>query len=905
MSNPPKTKELDAPLPTEEETQSVRIELQNKSKLVGSAPSCDIVIEHPSVSPVHLRIAKMDNGLYRIVDLDSEHGVFAAGYRKKSFFASAQDVIQIGQYPIEVQRIVDPQDRFSVQESDDCSTMEVAVELTIGSKEPADVILPYPVISQRHAAIRLDANGLLICDLGSEYGVKVNDELIEEWCPLGPDDKLTLGNYHVPARAVRRWVQQLRRKVSSQTVQTSVRTPIPVSGSLKIGRDPSSDIMVDHPTVSWNHAVLEFNSGVCEIVDLSSANGSFIDGQRVRRAKIDQSNELRLGSVYLRIFEEQIVNAERIRDDIRLDASYLSFQVKPDLTLLNDISLSIYPGEMVALMGPSGAGKTTLLEVLSGRRPASSGRVLLNGRDLFKGWEEHRHNIGFVPQEDIMHRDLTVFEVLYFAAKLRLPRDLPDDAIISTVEQMLVRMGLAHVRGMIIGDETIRGVSGGQRKRVNIAIELLTEPNLLFLDEPTSGLDATSALDVLRLLRDLANNGKTIIMTIHQPRFEVYEMMDSLVLLASGGNLAYYGPTSKRSIRYFEKNSGRTKREQVNPADFALDALESRLVHKTPNDWKEAYLKSSLYTQYVVQRLGEPIKEPDYVAPTSSYPLLSQFQNVFFRYLKRKQRDRTSLIIQLAQAPVIIGLLGLLFFAEGTSLIGLDIPPEWEKAGALIAAKQLESGIHPTLFLICAAAFWLGCSNVARELISDKAVYYRETRAGLRPVAYLGAIFSSQLLLVLLQTAMIAALAWSLVGLSANFFLGWFVLFITAASGICLGLLISAFATTEVAAISIVPVILLPQLMMGGYIKRFGFMFDSMYGWQVKLASLMPIRWSFEAIAILEYNAMRSQNEQLRELVAIIGFERTSSGFASMIVLLFGALALLATWMRLHWVKRA
>ena len=890
--------EVDDALPTEE-APNIDTDLMMSSLIVGSGLTSDIVIGHHSVSPEHIRITQMGNGMYRIVDLGSEGGTFVDGYRKNHFFVNFHDAIQIGQHPLEIQWLASHFDGVMLQETEECSTVEISACLIIGRELPADVVIPYPVISPKHAEIRLDIDGMLIRDLDSEFGTLVNGKRIDNWVHLGIRDKLTLGNYHVPQRALFRWRNSLQQSELVDSPQTSISSPIPEKGLLLIGRDSKCDIVVDHPTVSWHHAQLIVDGDKREIIDLDSANGTFVDGRPVSRSLIGSENNVRVGTVNLHISNERVSESKRARYDIRLDAENVSRQIGDDVSLLSDISLSIYPGEMIALMGPSGAGKTTLLEILSGRQRASSGEVRLNGKELYKCWSEHHHNIGFVPQEDIMHRDLTVFEVLYYAAKLRLPSDLPEETIVKTVERLLTRMGLVHIRSSIIGDETVRGISGGQRKRVNIAIELITEPALLFLDEPTSGLDATSTLEVLRILRALADSGKTIIMTIHQPRYEAYEMMDGLILLASGGHLAYYGPTNKGAVDYFEEQSSTLKREGGNPADFVLDALESRLVNQSPEDWARAYRDSLFYTQYVTQRLGKQFENVEVHNKSLQRPMLQQFLILFQRYTKRKLRDRTSLVIQLSQAPVISCLLGLLFWMQGEELVGLDIHPKLEKIPSLVSALQLQSGVHPTLFLIGAASFWLGCSNVARELVSDRSIFVRERRTSIRTSSYLGAIFGFQLILCMVQTFIIATVVWSFTSLSANFFAGWFVLLLTAASGISLGLLISALSATEVTAISLVPLLLLPQLMLGGYVKLFGLMEESLYSWQSYLASLMPIRWSFEAVAILEYNAALHQNPNLRELVEVIGFTYDTILFPCAVILATILLCFYGTWFQL------
>ena len=331
----------------------------------------------------------------------------------------------------------------------------------------------------------------------------------------------------------------------------------------------------------------------------------------------------------------------------------------------------MYPGEVVALMGPSGAGKTALLECLTGKRQPTKGKVYLNGESLHKHWNTFRHSIGYVPQEDVMHRDLTVYETLYFAAKMRLPRDLPEQTIVDTVEHVMTRMGLANIRDSIIGDEQVRGISGGQRKRVNIALELITEPSLLFLDEPTSGLDGTSTLEILQILRSLANAGagKTIILTIHQPRIEAYKLVDNLIFLVHGGRLVYYGPA------YPEHQWFCTwpYKHPANPAEYVIDLLDSSIQSdgSFKVDWVSEFGQSSHFRRFVRDRLStrkEIQTFDDELEVAEQRYWISQYRTLVRRYYKRRLRDRASLLIQLSQTPIIGGILGWLFLNEGYAM---------------------------------------------------------------------------------------------------------------------------------------------------------------------------------------------------------------------------------------------
>ena len=401
-----------------------------------------------------------------------------------------------------------------------------------------------------------------------------------DWTPCTPNDALQLGNYLVPKNMLYDWWDRLTSVSGFVTRNVADDFSFPSSGTVTIGRNPQSSIIIEDPTVSWDHAKIEIKDNQMEVFDLGSSNGVFIDDQRLSQGQFTKNNRLRVGAVTINLQDPTVMSGEVPRAEVRLDALDLTRILPNGIKILDEVKLSIYPGEMVALMGPSGAGKTTLLETLTGQRKATSGQVLVNGKDLNGHWEEFKHHIGYVPQEDVMHRDLTVYEVIYHTAKLRLPSDFPESAIVETVERIITRIGLAHIQHSIIGGETVRGISGGQRKRVNIALELLTEPTLLFLDEPTSGLDSSSTLEVLQILRSLADNGKTIIMTIHQPRLEVIKLLNNMILLAKGGKLAYYGPAD--ASHYFTKQTGWEKPDEMNPADFVMDLLESVAIKKSP-----------------------------------------------------------------------------------------------------------------------------------------------------------------------------------------------------------------------------------------------------------------------------------------------------------------------------------
>ena len=851
------------------------------SLVVGSAHDCGLRIVDPTVSGHHLRVSEAAGGRLRIEDLNSSNGTWVAGKRVHEATVDADDVVQLGLRPVELSDVAAALHALRAAGS--------GRTLTVG-REAGDLLLPYPMVSSRHLEVRPEGTGLAARDLGSTNGTFVDGHRITGWTPLPHGATLHVGSYKVPEGTLSRWLEAVCASPSQQDAATAA-VAIPADGAILLGRDPDADVTIDSAQVSWHHARITSEGGRWVIKDLGSTNGVFVNGSRVRTAALHPEDELLLGPVAIRLSEGSLVAPRRYVGEVRLDAHDLVRVVGDGKTILDHVSVSIYPGELVALMGPSGAGKTTLLELLTGQRRPTEGTVLFNGQDLHDQVGSLRDRIGYVPQEDVMHRDLTVFQVLYHAARMRLPADLPTSAIVEHVDKLITRMGLAHVRESLVGGESKRGISGGQRKRVNIAIELLTEPPLLFLDEPTSGLDSTSTLEVLRVLRGLADQGKTIIMTIHQPRVEAYELVDSLVLLCGAGRLAWFGPADPEPAEHFAARSEMPRRPGSNPADYVIDVLDpsDSELKREPEEWQRDYLDSPAYEQYVVQRQGQSADvtlEPGQdLAANPRRGMVGQYFNLLSRYIKRKLRDRTSLAIQMAQAPVVAILLGWLFFDS-------ELPHYDRDFGIVLGSDQ---SVYATLFLLAAAGFWFGCSNVARELVSDRAVFRRERMAGLSVLPYLASIYTLQLFLAAVQVFGMILITWVLVGLEPVSFVPAFILLlITAAAGIGLGLLVSSLAPTEVTAIAVIPLILLPQLMLAGYLK----VYEEMDALQQAVTHLVPMRWAFEGLAWLEMEAA-NYPQTINDVFGFPVVDDVHAMLDACILLFFTGAFLVATFVRL------
>ena len=304
---------------------------------------------------------------------------------------------------------------------------------------------------------------------------------------------------------------------------------------LTIGRHIDNTIVLPNPQVSAHHAKLLREGGAYRVLDLHSTNHVYVNAQPVTTRLLEMGDELRIGPYRLVYETTRLVQYDESLT-IRLDALNLTKTIKNRATLLNDISLSIPPRSFVALVGASGAGKSTLMDALNGLRPADQGSIILNGQDYYRNLAAFNMQIGYVPQDDIVHREITVERALFYAAKLRLPGDFTAAQIEQRITEVLEDVELTDRRKQLV-----KQLSGGQRKRVSLALELLANPGIFFLDEPTSGLDPGLDRKMMLLLRRLADKGHTIVLVVYRTTNNI-SVCDYVCFLARGGRLAYFGP---------------------------------------------------------------------------------------------------------------------------------------------------------------------------------------------------------------------------------------------------------------------------------------------------------------------------------------------------------------------------
>jgi len=547
-----------------------------------------------------------------------------------------------------------------------------------------------------------------------------------------------------------------------------------------IGRAPTCDVVLPDPLVASRHAELVKVGGRWRIADLKSGRPTVVNGLAVTAAPLSQDDRVRIGPYRIRVGGDEL-RARGTRNFSALSVRGLRRAIGP-VDLLSDVSFTAFSGEVIALVGPSGSGKTTLLNAINGAAPADDGEVLLDGEDFHPQLLADPLLVGVVPQDDLVHPDLTVEESLRYAARLRLSADVSAEELEGEVDRVLNELDIATIRGSRIGDALRRGISGGQRKRVNLGQELVSRSTkLLFLDEPTSGLDPRAAVDIIRLVRQLADRGRVVFVVTHDLSPQVMSQVDHLLVLAPGGHLAWFGPPAE-SCAWF--------------GVATPDALFDRLSDLSPEEWGRRWQGSAEARKYVTTRehllgLGAVRGAVEQARRRRPPSALGQLGPLTSRYLKVKLRDRTGLAVLALQAPLLAGVQGVVF----------------------------PGPTPPFAFTLVLSALWFGMSGAVRELISDRAIWRRERRIGVGVAPYLGSKLIVMGAITALQCALLAALVYLALDLgSYEFSLPMLagVSVLTGWTGMTLGLLVSSVFRSSEAAVGTLPLLLIPQIAFSG-----------------------------------------------------------------------------------------
>ncbi len=725
------------------------------------------------------------------------------------------------------------------------------------------------MVSRKHAEIRRRDGVFVIHDNGSFNGTLVNEQRISTPTPLYHEDQIELGlggpivKLNAPSRIApkgasvagqRNLASGQMANLDNSPLENSSKTMVVNLGNmsqtvskdksaaqpsllmsltfgnknqLTIGRDEVSDIRIDGLQISNRHAKLTRTNAGIYIEDQNSTNGVYVNGSRVSRQMITPNDSVQIGSFQIRIDNAGNIGVFDTRSKTRIDSVNITKEVKNrtgggTIRLLDNVSLSIQPNEFVGLLGPSGAGKSTFMDALNGMRPASGGSVLINNLDLYQHLDSLKQSIGYVPQDDIIHRELTVYRTLFYVAKLRLSSDVSRQELDQIIEEVMDVTGLTERR-----DVPINQLSGGQRKRVSIAVELITKPSVIFLDEPTSGLDPATEEKIMKLFRQIAESGRTVILTTHA--MENVKLFDKIVVLIRG-KLAFYGKPDEALAHLDAKSFKELYDKLEDPIEQRIrqtnNANRQQITEQVAEDWKQKFTRTPQYQRNVY----EPLKDLGKVqsAGVSKKNRLGisgsirQFVTLSRRYWEVLFRDKLNLLILFAQAPIIAVMV---YF-----VMGANQPRDF------------------AYFVLSLVSVWFGISVSAREIIRERAVYNRErmVNLGLLPYIFsklfvLGIIVGIQCLtlfvpLKLLDLVGLMPMPGELLGIPQ-----FWIMLLTAGVGIALGLLISALVKTSEMATSLVPLILIPQILFSGLV-------GVPTGINKATGLVMPATWSFDTM---------------------------------------------------------
>ena len=523
---------------------------------------------------------------------------------------------------------------------------------------------------------------------------------------------------------------------------------------------------------------------------------------------------------------------------------------------MHDLSFTLRNGELLAIMGGSGTGKTTLLSLLNGSLKPQEGSITINGHDISE--PKAKDLIGFVPQDDLLIEELTVYQNLWFTAKLCF-EGMSDTDIDRRVMKTLKDLGLDAAKNLKVGSAINKYISGGQRKRLNIALELIREPAVLFLDEPTSGLSSADTEKVINLLKEQTLKGKLIIVNIHQPSSDVYKLFDRLWLLDKGGYPVFDGNPID-AITYFKEAANYADAEtsacpmcgNVNP-EIVLNIIDEKALNSngelsderkmTPQDWHELYLKNR-------PELPEPSVSEVPPSDQKKPGVLKQFAIFLHRNFRTKITNVQYLLITLLQAPVL---------AVVCAMLTRYAPPE---GYSVMDNKNLVS----YFFMAVIVATFTGMSGSAEEIIKDRALLKRESFLHLSYSSYIWSKIVYMAGVSLIQTLLFIVIGNTIMGLHGLFFTWWLILFVTALLANLTGLLLSQCLNSVVAIYISIPMLLIPQILLCGLVVSFSDLTPKSTTGNVPLiGDLIPSRWSYEALAVTSF----TDNEYERQFFKV------------------------------------
>jgi ABC transport system ATP-binding/permease protein len=684
--------------------------------------------------------------------------------------------------------------------------------ITIGRAEDNQIVIQSRIVSRYHAYLeKVQGAYHLIVLPDASNPVLIEGRPIEGQRELRHGDILRIGSLDPGMMVTMTYLDPTQASVSApNAIRFGEKTLI------QIGRDASNDVVLESATVSRFHAQIERVGQRHRLRDLHSGNGTFVNDQRVEESWLQPSDVVRIGPHRFVMGQDEL-GQQVDTHGLRVDAINLNKWVRKDLNILKNISVVFQPREFIVVVGQSGGGKSTLVDAIAGYRPATQGTVLVNGTNVYKNFDAVHNDFGYVPQRDIIHHELTVYQALDYAARLRMPRDTSKTERHERIMQVLKDLDMEHRK-----DLTINRLSGGQIKRVSIGVELLTQPGLFFLDEPTSGLDPGTETAFMHLMRRLADQGRTIVMVTHATKNVM--LADKVVFLARGGYMAWFGPPEE-ALKYFDQY--RTERER-RAKEMEFDQIYAILDDSSKGsaqDWANRFAQHEAYQKYIVLPLqASQARTAGAAQAIAQGPALSganetatkakrkshasglhQFFILSSRNLRILTRDRTSLILMLV-APLAIAALDFV------------IAPLMGKAPYAYLDGDAKNGAV-TLFLLTIYSLLMGGFSQMREFVKETDVYKRERLVNLKIFPYVSSKVWVALLLSFYQGACFAIihyLAFDMPGGAVDFSLFYITLVLASLAGMMGGLLASAISPTASAAPLLMILLIVPQIVLSG-----------------------------------------------------------------------------------------
>lgn len=677
-------------------------------------------------------------------------------------------------------------------------------EYTFGRANYADLRVPshWITVSGVQLRIRRDSDGRIF--------------VIDGYNGKPSTNRTTIGRRNVSHQSWSSWPSDLEMRIGS-SINSSVnlewhldRTNAPEceisNTSIVIGRSSNSDIQIEGPTISRIHCIIR-NSGQVKIIEDKSTNGTYVNDQRISRpTPLREGDQIKVGT-HIFLWTSRGLKKETSGRDYRIDIRNLWLPGR-----ISGSSLSIEPGQLVAFVGGSGAGKSSLLTTIVGQNMDYKGDILINGSQLRHCYSSIKQEIGFVPQDDIVHKDLTVEEVLRYSARLKLP-DVEQQR--EGVERVLEALELQHRRSARVKD-----LSGGQRKRVSIGVELIADPRILFLDEPTSGLDPGLDKRMMQLLRRLADNGKTVALVTHATNNVM--LCDQVVFLGRGGYLCYAGPPDKCGSYFGLDGDFADIYQYLEKSDDEIKQISSEF-NRTHLEYLPQLVSSNNHQRQFCG-LDLALRARD---------LPSQLKTLLSRDIRLQTRDATSLVLNAITAPLAAVMIAI---AANNRTIFQNY--------SNLGDTQYPDALR-ILFVVVCSAIWVGLSTSLQTVVKERSIFIRERAFNLLPEAYLLSKFLIMLFQAFVQSLLVAL---SVIFLFASphdidqWFIGLVSIFFATLVAIgSQALFVSSIVSNGQQASSAAPLLLIPQLVFGGVLFNLGDSAKDVY-------ALITSRWSMRAL---------------------------------------------------------